>query len=123
MPCFLALAVPVSLILPCCHFWASGQSSLTTVHTQLAPTDFLLDFLGYIRYFVKQREALVPSFFNHMEMCHHLKMQYSREALSPRQLGLEGTCRQDISTHFHTDQLQGRLLHRVQQGNCSEEMH
>lgn len=53
------------------------------LETNPTPTNFLLDFLGYIRYFVEQREALVPSFFNHMEMCHHLEAQNGRGALLP----------------------------------------
>lgn len=68
----------------------SKKSHLPSIQTQAAPTNLLLDLLGYIRYFVEQGEALVPSFLNHMEMCHHLEGQNGGEALSPKQPGQEG---------------------------------
>jgi hypothetical protein len=56
-----------------------------------------LNFLGYERNFVEQREALIPSFFNYMKMCHHLEAQlWWRDTVTEN----NQTRRQDIHTHF-----------------------
>lgn len=95
MPSFLALAVPTSLIVHSATPEPQPEVPLDR-DTNTAPTNFLLDFLGYVRYFVEQGEALVPSFFNHMEMGHHLEVQYGGEALLPTEPGPEETCRHTL---------------------------
>lgn len=97
---------PSSLISLGHHSQAFTRPHLTLIQTQSAPTNFLLDFLGYIGHFVEQREALVPPFFNHMEMRHHLEGQYVR-GLSAAQPG-----RRTSHTHSRRDS------HTLRKASC-----